>query len=801
MEERVDSLLHRMSLDDKLALLGGERGFYTHAVPSIGLPSLRMSDGPYGVRTFGPSTAYAAGVSLAAAWDPELAMRVGQSMGRDARARGVNVLLAPGVNLYRSPLNGRNFEYFGEDPYLASRIAVGFIEGVQGQGVVATVKHFIANNSEFDRHNLNAEIDERTLRELYLPPFEASVREAHVGAVMDSYNLFRGKHLTENGPMNNTLLKQEWGFDGLVMSDWGATYSTLGAANGGLDLEMSGGHYMNPSLLKQELANGTVSLVTIDDKVRRILRTAVRFGFLDREQWDPAVSQFDAGGDAVAYEAALGSITLLRNEGGVLPLSAARMKTIAVIGPDAQPPTTGGGGSSQVTPFESTSIVQALAAKLGRNASVLYARGVLTPAEVFSQAQFASLTHAVYANEQCTGRPLREDAVSRIADFRTSNYSLANFPVATERRCEQWTGDYIAPVTGRYTVLAEAVLRDAYSVELDGKVVLAQKKSEDQSPNSMELSLGKGQRLRLRVRFLPDTNVDRLGVGILPTRDLIAPEVDRLAQKADAVVVAAGYAPESEGESHDRTFALPYGQVALIERVAAQNKRTIVAVASGGGYDTAEWLDRVPALVEDWYFGQEGGRALVDVLFGHSPEGRLPMTWERRLDDNPTYSTYYPERENATPPSVHYSEGVFLGYRYYTTQHKPTLYPFGYGLTYTKFRLRNLHVTAHGDAHAPHVTVSFDVTNTGSREGAEVAQVYIGATSPSVPRPLRELKGFRKVWLKSGENRHVTLTLDGRAFAFYDVEHNQWKTEPGQYTVEVGESSENIALRTAVMLH
>jgi beta-glucosidase len=525
------------------------------------MPAIKMSDGPYGVRTWGASTAYAAGVSLAAAWDPEVAASVGRSMARDARARGVGILLAPGVNIYRSPLNGRNFEYFGEDPYLAARTAVGFIEGMQSEGVVATVKHFAANNSEYDRHNLNAVVDERTLREIYLPAFEASVREAHVGAVMDSYNLLNGERLTESDRLNNQLLKKEWKFDGVVMSDWGATASGLPSANGGLDMEMPAGRYMNPEALNAELAKGTLSMQTVDDKVRRILRLAVRFGFLDRPQWRPDLSAFDTGGDEVSYKAALASITLLKNEGHVLPFAAGRLKTIAVIGPDADPPATGGGGSSAVTPLQMASLMQALTQKLGGRVNVLYSRGVVQPADLFAQMKFEGMTKDVYAGEACSGTPVRSGTATRIADYRTSNYAYVNLPLTTGRRCERWTGTYVASVTGSYTVLAAAALRDAYTISVDGKTVLQQKRSEDQSPNSTEVPLHAGDRVKVQVEYLPDADVGRLGVALTPTAELIAPEVETIASRADAVIVAAGYAPESEGESHDRTFALPYGQV------------------------------------------------------------------------------------------------------------------------------------------------------------------------------------------------------------------------------------------------
>lgn len=800
IEHRVDGLLAKLTLDEKLELLGGDRSFYIRAVPSIGLPALKMSDGPYGVRTYGPSTAYAAGVSLAASWDPGLAESVGRSMARDAKARGVGVILAPGVNIYRSPLNGRNFEYFGEDPYLAARTTVGFIKGVQGEGVVATVKHFAANNSDFDRHHLNAVVDERTLREIYLPAFEASVREAHVGAVMDSYNLLNGERLTESDRMNNQILKEEWKFDGIVMSDWGATASGLPSAKGGLDLEMPGGRFMNPAALKAELMKGTLSIQVVDEKVRRILRTEVRFGFLDRPQWDPNLSAFDTGGDDVSYKAALASITLLKNEGRVLPLSASAIKTIAVIGPEADPPATGGGGSSLVSPMQSTSIMKALSEKLGRQVNILYSRGVVPPADLFSEMKFEAMTRDVYEGNECTGKPLRSSSVTRIADYRTSNYSLVNFPTAAAKRCVVWKGTYTAPTTGRHTVLAAAALRDAYWVEVNGKSVVNQAKMEDQSPNSAEISLHEGDRVSVEVRYLPDTDVDRLGVAIVPESQLIVPEIDSIAGHADAVIVAAGYGPDFEGEGHDRTFDLPYGQEELIRRVATKNKRTIVAVASGGGYATEGWLAQVPALLQDWYFGQEGGRALVDILFGHSPEGRLPMTFERHLEDNPTYNNYHPGSSLQPAPSVRYKEGIFVGYRYYTSQQKPTLFPFGYGLSYTSFRLDNLKVGGSMSVGDPEVKVDFDITNTGGLEGTEVPQVYVGERSPGVPRPVRELKGFLKVNLKPGETRHVSMMLAARAFAYFDASTEAWKVEPGQYNVQVGTSSEHIVMEQPINL-
>ena len=341
IEQRVDSLLAKLSLQQKLQLIGGVDNFYTYAQPNIGLPQLKMSDGPFGVRVFGKSTAYAAGIGLAASWDPSLAERVGEAMGRDARARGVHVILGPGVNMYRSPLNGRNMEYFGEDPLLSGSIAVGLIDGIQSQGVMATVKHFAANNSEYDRRHIDSIVDERTLHEIYLPAFEMAVKQGHVGAVMSSYNLLNHDYTSESRALLTDILKKQWRFDGLVMSDWGAVHDGEKAFKAGVDLEMPNAEQMNAALIAAKLKDGTLTQVELDDKVRRILRTVVRFGFLDRDQTLSSLPLDSAENDQIALQNALECFTLLKNEHHVLPLDAGEIKTVAVIGPAADPAIAG----------------------------------------------------------------------------------------------------------------------------------------------------------------------------------------------------------------------------------------------------------------------------------------------------------------------------------------------------------------------------------------------------------------------------------------------------------------------------
>ncbi len=419
VEKRAESILTKMTLEEKIDMLGGVNGFYIRANNRLKLPALKMADGPLGVRNYGPSTAYAAGIALAASWDPDLANRIGSLIGRDARARGVHFLLGPGVNIYRAPLCGRNFEYFGEDPYLASRVTVAYIRGVQSQGVSATVKHFLGNNSEFDRHSTSSDIDERTLREIYLPTFEAAVKEAHVGAIMNSYNLVNGVHMTQNGAINLDIVKKEWGFDGIIMSDWDATYDGVAAANSGLDVEMPSGKFMNRQTLIAAVNEKKVSLATLDDKVRRILRKAIEFGWLDHSQTDLNWPLYSEEGRKLALESAQRSLVLLKNANGILPLDKTKIKSLFIVGPDAYPAVPVGGGSAQVRPFHAVSFLQGLADSTAGAASVTYRSGVVTLSEVFDTSEFATdigpaakrgLTGEYFANFDLKGSP----AVTRI---------------------------------------------------------------------------------------------------------------------------------------------------------------------------------------------------------------------------------------------------------------------------------------------------------------------------------------------------------------------------------------------------
>jgi beta-glucosidase len=801
-EARVESILSRMTVEEKIDLLGGVDNFYLRGVPRLGVGRFRMADGPIGVRNFGVATTMAGGIALSATWNPELAERVGTEIGRDARAKGVHFLLGPGVNIYRAPMNGRNFEYFGEDPFLASRIAVGYIRGVQSQGVSATIKHFMGNNSEFDRHNVDSVIDERTLREIYLPVFESAVKEAHVGAIMDSYNLTNGVHLTQNAYLNSDVVKKEWGFDGVIMSDWTSTYDGIAAANAGLDLEMPSALFMNRTTLLPAIAQGKVSLATIDDKVRRLLRTAARFGWLDRDQKDLSVPRYNQHGREVALEAARESMVLLKNEGQLLPLVKTQVRSVAVIGPDAYPAVAVGGGSARVQPFAAVSFLEGISNYLGSGANVLYSRGIASLSEMAEATDFKTdpagsqpgLRVDFFDNPDLNGNPLLSRVEPHVNVARGVGQGYPEHSAS-----DRWTGYFIPQRMGTYEIFVQSTGEDGgfYRLTIDDQVFFDNWQVNTAVMNSKSLQLSASpHKIVLEHHGRSGWLGNRLRLGIVLRDDIVDPDAIAIAKQADVAIVAAGFDPETESEGGDRTFQLPPGQEELIRQITAANRKTLVVVTAGGAVNMESWITGVPAILQAWYPGQEGGAALAELVFGDAnPSGRLPVTFERRWEDNPVHDNYYPE---AGTKRVPYREGVFVGYRGYDHNGVKPLFPFGYGLSYTSFAYRNLSVKSQGPSSS--WQVQFDLTNTGKRDGAEVAQVYVASHGAAVPRPAKELKGFARISLRPGETKRVTVTLDRRAFSYYDAASKQWRADPGRYDVLVGKSAGEIELRGAVDL-
>ncbi|MGD0913676.1 MAG: glycoside hydrolase family 3 C-terminal domain-containing protein [Terracidiphilus sp.] len=815
IEAQAQALLSKMSLEDKIKLIGGVDGMYTNAIPSIDLPRLKMSDASVGVRTWGPTTAYAGGVALAATWDRTFARELGEGLGRDARARSVNFLLGPGVNIARSPVGGRNFEYLSEDPYLNGSIIVPYIQGVESQGVIATVKHYALNDQEFNRHDANAQVDERTMREIYLPAFEAAVTRGHADSVMNSYNMVNGAHATQSKFLNLDVLKGDWGFKGVLMSDWAATYDGVAAANNGLDLEMPNPAFMNDKVLIPAIQSGEVKPSTIDDKILRILRTELRYGFTTRPQFSPEYPTYSVADRAVALKGALESITLLKNQGHFLPLDPGKVKTVAVIGPNAWPAIVGGGGSSEATAFEPVSLLTGIANLLGPNAHALYARGLPEMRDVFRGTHWeGSVNVDTFPSNDFTGSP-RSATQGNMGEFRGGQW----LPASKQVRSVRYTASYKADQAGKYLLLAAASGEDAFKVLVDGKEMLEQVKAEGQVPEYVSLGLGAGQTIQVQVDYVPYADGTRLGVGIAYEPSLISEDALKYASDADVVVLSLGFNPETEGEGHDRTFTLPWGQDALAEAILAANPHTVVTLMGGGAMDVERWIDKAPALLHLYYPGQEGGTAATEVIFGkHDPEGKLPVSFDRSWQDNPSYNWYYGIKggdtvlhtpgqdgkgQDYTIAQIQYGDKLMVGYRYWTTTGKQPLFPFGFGLSYTTFKFSNLHAPALytiGAIDPKGIEVSFDVTNTGSVDGAEVAELYVSDPSATVGRPERELKGFEKVRLAPGQTKRVSIQLDARAFSYWSEAAHNWKIDPGKFVVRVGESSENTPLSADVTL-
>ncbi|HUZ47951.1 MAG TPA: glycoside hydrolase family 3 C-terminal domain-containing protein [Terriglobia bacterium] len=796
IDRRVDAMLAKLTLAQKIKLIGGEDGMFTYAVPEIGLPRLKMSDGPIGVRSWGPDTAYAAGIGLAASWDVALARQVGVSLGQDARARGVNFILGPGVNIYRAPMSGRDFEYFGEDPYLDGQIAAHYILGVQSQDVVATVKHYDANNSEYDRHRSNSIVDERTLREIYLPAFEAAVKEGHVGAVMNSYNLVNGEHSTQNTFLDTVVLKKDWGFRGILMSDWGATHDGVAAANAGLDLEMPSADYMNAKTLLPAIKSGKVSVATINDKVRRILRVALEFGFFNHNQLDLRIPLYNQQSNAAALRSAEEGMVLLKNEGNLLPLNLKRVHSIAIIGPNAYPAVASGGGSAHVTPFAPVGFMIGLSNALGTGTNVYWNRGVKDVQDIFSSSSFATdeqgtkpgLKQEEFSNANFSGQPAGVFTAGQLA-----SKSAPIHPTGQAVKAIRWSGYYIPKTSGLVRFIAAVGPWDSYRLYVNDKLVLNVTPNLGIAPMAADVDLTAGQPAAVRLDYVLASGRIQARLGAIPVSEMLEPDVRKIAAQADVVVLSVGFNSDIEGEGYDRSYRLPPGQDELIKAVLDANPHTIVLLTSGGSVDTSGWINRVPAFIESWYSGSEGGRALAALLTGKvNFSGKLPITWWRRVEDNPTYKNYY---EEPGTHNVRYREGIFMGYRAVGHDGQPApLYPFGYGLSYTRFAFSHLTVTpADANPDGP-ITIAFSVQNTGRRAGAEVAQVYVGDPSATVPRPEKELKAFKRVMLEAGETQRVSVTLNRRSLAYWSTKSEGWKVDPGKFVVYVGDSSQHVPI-------
>ncbi len=785
-EARVEQILSQMTLKEKIDYIGGHNSFYIRAISRLHIPEIKLSDGTVGVRGHGQSTSYPAGINIAASFNEELAHSVGKMMGYDARARGVHILLAPGINLNRFPLCGRNFEYFGEDPYLTSRMAVEFIKGVQSQNVAACVKHFLANNQEWNRHQVSSDIDEQTMHELYLPAFKAAVQEAKVACVMASYNKVNGIQMSQNRAMLKDLLKDDWGFEGIVISDWTSTYDGIEAANSGLDLEMPYAAYMNRETLFHAIQEDKVPMAVIDDKVRRILRTLNSFGFLDRPQTDYRDSLFNHKGHQISRKMAEESIVLLKNE-AILPINKEKCTSIALIGPLALTPIPYGSGSSETDPYLKQSFVGAISDALDQEIAIHYASGIPSYTSPSVKANLAGtelgFSAEYYDNTNFSGEP----AVKRLDQNITFQWKERSYRQGGPRNhySIRWTGYFTPEEPKEHTFYISCA--GVHKLSLND-IVLIDEKSANFSHKTVSLTEQKPYKICIEYIVGHGPQGIHFGIAQGPNRAIeLAKEA---ASSSEVAIIFAGFGSQFEGEDWDRSFTLPLAQDALIKEVASVNPNTIVVLCSGGNVDMSHWIDDIKGLLFAGYPGQEGGKALADILTGKiSPSGKLPVSFEKRLEDNACFHFYH-DKDNTK--KVCYSEGLFLGYRHHDKNKISPRFCFGHGLSYTTFSYSNIAVSRQPDSQ---IRVSFDIQNSGKVAAKEVAQVYVHAQDTGLERPVKELKGFTKVLLQPGETKRCTLLLPASAFSYYDTSAKTWSALPGSYEILVGSSSKDIHLK------
>lgn len=699
MEKRIEKLIKKMTLEEKVGLLHGNSKFYVAGVERLGIPEWSLSDGPHGVRaeinrhdwayagwTNDSASYFPTGTAFAAAWNPELAYRRGEVLGEEARWRKKDVLLGPGVNIIRSPLCGRNFEYMSEDPYMNSVLAVAYIKGLQSRDVACSVKHFAVNNQETNRTTVDVECSERALREIYLPAFKAAVQEGGALTVMAAYNKFRGEFCAENNYLVCKILRNEWGFDGVYVTDWGAAHSTIPSMEAGLDLEMGtlidkyeDWYYANP--LIEAVKSGKIPMSLVDEKVGDVLRVMIKTNVLDPKKRFGPGSMNTKEHQQATYDAAAEAIVLLKNQNNILPLDFSSIKSLAVIGDNATRKHSNGGLSSEIKAVYEVTPLEALRAKWGDKVDIRFAQGY--------------------------------EKLSTFVEGSNNGQSSGTFSSKTQE--------------------SDALLKEAVEV----------------------------------------------------------------ARTSDVALLVCGLNHDYDTESFDRlNMDIPYGQVELIQEVVKANPRTIVVMIAGSPLNMAAVDICSPAIVWAWFNGMEGGNALVDVLSGKvNPSGKMPFTTPVSLDQSPAHALgNFPGRDL----KVNYEEDILVGYRWFDTKGLPVVYPFGYGLSYTTFNYSNLNTDKKTYDQADTIQATFTLTNTGDREGAEVAQLYVSDPVCSVMRPVKELKGFKKVFLKPGESRRITLDIPVSSLAFYSEAQSQFVVEPGEFILQLGASTSDIKQKISI---
>ncbi|KAK9311756.1 glycoside hydrolase superfamily [Lipomyces starkeyi] len=813
----IESVLSQLTTSEKIKLLSGIDLWHTYAVPRLGVPSLRLSDGPNGVRGTRffngvPAACFPCGTALGATWNMPLLTDAGGLMGAEGKAKGAHVILGPTVNMQRSPLGGRAFESFSEDPILAGLSAGAIINGIQSENLVATIKHFVGNDQEHERHAVNAIISQRALREIYLLPFQIAIKESQPGAIMTAYNKVNGTHVSESPYFLEEILRRDWAWKGLIMSDWFGVYSTADSVNAGLDLEMPGPTGFRGDLVQRSLNANTITQHTLDDRVRNVLKLVNKAAASSIPEFATETTNNNAKTSALLRQLAAESIVVLKNESSVLPLS--KDKITAVIGPNAKIATFCGGGSASLLPYYAVSPFEGIKAKV--TDTLTYVEGcaahkmtpTLGPLCKTPSGRPGVIFRAYLEPPSFSSRNVVDEIELRDTNMILMDYShpvLDGKPVFYADVIGHYTPDTSGVYEFGLTVYGTAKLYVDDKLVVDNETVQRQGGAFFNNGTIEEIGkidLEAGTTYEVKVEFgssstckLETAIMDLPGGGLrIGVAKTLEPEAEirkavEAAKLADQVILTVGLSGDWESEGYDRTnMKLPGATDSLVDAVLDANPNTVVVVQSGTPVEMP-WISKAKAIVEAWYGGNETGNGIADILFGDvNPSGRLPLSFPVKVQDNPAYLNYRSERGRTL-----YGEDIYIGYRYYEAVEKDVFFPFGHGLSYSTFEFSDLAVKV--DPESGTLTVKSKVTNVSGPAGSEVVQVYIHQHNPSIGRPPKELKGFSKVAVAAGESKTVEIVLEiKRATSFWDETENSWISEKDTYDILVGASSADIKL-------
>ena len=809
--DRIESLISELTLEEKVSILSGSTAWHTTGVPRLNIPRIKMTDGPIGARgdsvSGATSACFPSASCLSSSWDKKNVEDVARAIGVEAKSKDADVLLGPTINLHRHPLGGRHFECYSEDPILTGELASSYVKGVQSVGVSACLKHFIGNDTEYQRHFVSSNIDERTLRELYLLPFEMGVKAGSL-SVMSAYNQLNNIYCSSHADILNKILKEEWNFPGYVVSDWGAAQDTIGNANGGLDCEMPGPARSWGENLVKAVNDGKVLEEVVDDKVRRILRVAEFTGRLDKPMEKPEESNNLKEDQALIRKAGSEGMVLLKNN-KVLPLQKEKIKKLAVIGPNALKGQYLGGGSASLNPHYVVHPLEGIKAALDENVEVTYAKGCHThkflpaiPESLFTENEGFSVDF--YDGQEFKGSPIETKILKGNKFWAMGGFGLDI--VAQSKRPSlsvrfsgtlkpEFSGEFdfeIFSIGPSRLLVDDEVLIDNWTSQDPGETFFAM----GSAPKRGKIEFKEGQTYSLVIEYKWEGRFPAVQIGMqAPDQHDLMEEATSLAKEADAVILVVGTNSDWETEGNDRaSLDLPSNQDELIEKVCNLNKNTIVVLNTGSPCEMP-WVDKANSILQCWFPGQEFGNSLSDVLFGEvNPSGKLPTTFPKNLSDTPAYSTY-PGKDL----QMDYEEGLFIGYRWYDREEIEPLFAFGHGLSYTTFDYSNLRaVPPKGTSSV--AAFELDITNSGDVFGKEIVQGYVKVSESKIDRPIKELKKFEKVSLEPGESKKITFELSERDLSFWSETNQSWQVEPAEYIFEVGASAIDIRESTSVWL-